>query len=110
MSTISELFIGRYKSDLELSEETLSAESGESHGDLFLNRKSLTSSQTSETREKVYLNSVPTILFAQCSRLRNCIQAAASKVEDSSKQRTIKRVSLLTRLIPRRLPQKLSKT
>ena len=38
---------------------------------------------------------------AQCRRLYGCIQAAASKVEDSTKDRSIQRVTRLTRLIER---------
>ena len=38
---------------------------------------------------------------AQCRRLYNCIQAAASRVEDLTKDRSIQRVTRLTKLIKR---------
>ena len=38
---------------------------------------------------------------AQCKRLYGCIQAAASKLDDSNKDRSTQRVTRLTKLIPR---------
>ena len=39
--------------------------------------------------------------IAQCQRLYGCIQAAASRLEDATKDRSTQRVSCLTKLIPR---------
>ena len=39
--------------------------------------------------------------IAQCQRLYGCIQAAASRLEDATKDRSTQRVSRLTKLIPR---------
>ena len=39
--------------------------------------------------------------IAQCQRLYGCIQAAASRLEDTTKDRSTQRVSRLTKLIPR---------
>ena len=44
----------------------------------------------------------------QCRRLHNCIQAAASKLEDSTKDRSTQRVTRLTKLI-KRCPDHLGK-
>ena len=48
--------------------------------------------------EKYHVNQHP---IAQCRRLYSCIQAAASKLEDSTKDRSIQRVTRLTKLISR---------
>ena len=39
--------------------------------------------------------------IAQCQRLYGCIQAAASRLEDATKDRSTQQVSRLTKLIPR---------
>lgn len=39
--------------------------------------------------------------IAQCQRLYGCIQAAASRLEDATKDRSTQRISRLTKLIPR---------
>ena len=44
---------------------------------------------------------------AQCRRMYSCIQAAVSKLEDASKDRSTQRVSILTKLVPREPPLKL---
>ena len=51
---------------------------------------------------------IPQFQKAQCRRLYNCIQAAASKVEDLTKDRSTQRVTRLTKLI-QRLPDRLGK-
>ena len=123
-STISELFIGGYLSDAnfvnDIRDEYTIFESTEG---CQLSKKPISTSQSSIlTVENVYINSdsvaydltdIPKKRHecwpaAQCCRIRNCIQAAASKVEDSTERRTITRVSLLTKLIPRKPPHRLS--
>jgi hypothetical protein len=122
-STISQLFIGGYISDAnyrnDYGEDYTIFESTESDA---VDKEGISASQSSPL-ENVYINS-DTVVYglsdipkkyhdeywpaAQCCRIHNCIQAAASKVADSSEKRTIIRVSLLTKLIPRRPPHHLS--
>ena len=48
--------------------------------------------------KRVTIDQCPT---AQCQRLYGCIQAAASRLEDATKDRSTQRISRLTKLIPR---------
>lgn len=81
----------RGSSDVTL---TLEMAQGASISELFCGEAFST---TSDQEEK----QIPTI-HSQCSRLHSCIQAAASRLQDSfqNKQRATKRVEVLTHCIP----------
>ena len=110
-ATISELFIGEFISDVDIFEES---ECGDRDSISVLSRCTVNSTPSSIAgtdfvMHNIDLSGVPRKYpVAQCSRLHSLIQAAASKLEDSTTRRTVTRVSLLTKLIPRKPPQHLS--
>lgn len=72
----------------------------EYEGDTVMTISSLDASEVPKPKMKpnITLNQRP---MAQCRRLYSCIQAAASKLDDATKDRSTQRVTRLTKLIPR---------
>ena len=75
--------------------------SKEESGKTLLPQLSVPTSVTKTEETSRHFTEKQKVYSGQCRRLHNCIQAAASKVEDSTKDRSTQRVARLTKLIER---------
>ena len=97
-TNISELFIGEYIHDIAPLLEGTLAEVAPCLLQTFQEKESSTKPEIHPTAQKLGMRQTPS---GQCRRLYGCIQAAASRLEDSTKDRSTQRVTHLTKLIQR---------
>ena len=100
-TNISELFIGEYIHDIAPLLEGTLAEVAPYLLQTFQEKEdeeSCTKLEIHPTAQKLGMRQTPS---GQCRRLYGCIQAAASRFEDSTKDRSTQRVTHLTQLIQR---------